>query len=230
MPSSLIPTERSTRAEDLRPYLPRLTLEWLAEEPAPRWRAVDGTLAFVDISGFTSMTERLAQRGKVGAEEVSDILDHSFGELLGISNDDGADLIKWGGDAVLLLFRGQEHALRAARATWHMVRLMRRIGRLKTSVGAVRLRMSVGVHSGKFHFFLVGDLHRELVLTGPGATITARMEGIAEAGEVCVSPATAALLPSSLVGEPKAEGLLLRAAPPGPAAGRAPDPPSARSE
>lgn len=209
-------------AADLRPYLPRLTIEWLAApQPAPRWRAVEGTLAFVDISGFTSMTERLAARGKVGAEEMSDILDRSFGELLAISDADGADLIKWGGDAVLLLFRGPDHALRAARATWGMVRTMRRIGRLKTSVGLVRLRMSVGIHSGRFHFFLVGHLHRELVLTGPAATVTARMEGIAEAGEVVVSPATAELLPAALIGAPKLEGLLLRAAPHGPPAGPA---------
>jgi class 3 adenylate cyclase/tetratricopeptide (TPR) repeat protein len=219
--------EAAPDQELLRPYVPRLTLEWLAEEPAPRWRTVEGTLAFVDISGFTSMTERLAKRGKVGAEEVSDILDAKFGELLALSDAEGADLIKWGGDAVLLLLRGPDHAVRACRAAAGMVRTMRRIGRLRTSVGLVRLRMSVGVNSGLFHFFLVGDLHRELVLTGPAATITARMEGIAEAGEVVVSRRTAALLPPALVGEPKDKGFLLRTVPPGPPSGRAPDPPIA---
>jgi class 3 adenylate cyclase len=185
---------------DLRPYLPRLTLEWLADWPDTRWRSVEGTLAFVDISGFTSMTERLARRGKVGAEEVSDILDACFGDLLAVSDADGADLVKWGGDAVLLLFRGADHALRACRAAAGMRRQMRRIGQLRTSAGQVRLRMSVGIHSGRFHFFLVGDLHRELVLTGPAATTTARMEALAEATEIVISPATAALLPASLVG------------------------------
>ncbi|HEX5451229.1 MAG TPA: adenylate/guanylate cyclase domain-containing protein, partial [Candidatus Limnocylindrales bacterium] len=204
---------------DLRPYLPRLTLEWLADWPDTRWRSVEGTLAFVDISGFTSMTERLARRGKVGAEEVSDILDACFGDLLAVSDADGADLVKWGGDAVLLLFRGADHALRACRAAAGMRRQMRRIGQLRTSAGQVRLRMSVGIHSGRFHFFLVGDLHRELVLTGPAATTTARMEALAEATEIVISPATAALLPASLVGPAKDDGLLLAAAPPGTAAG-----------
>ena len=30
--------------------------------------------------------------------------------------------------------------------------------------------MSVGMHSGQFHFFLVGDSHRELIVTGPAAS------------------------------------------------------------
>jgi hypothetical protein len=60
---------------DLRPFVPRLVVEWLRETPDASYREIDGTLAFVDISGFTKMTERLARHGKVGAEEMNDLLD-----------------------------------------------------------------------------------------------------------------------------------------------------------
>lgn len=50
-------------------------------EAADRHRRIPGTLAFVDISGFTRLTERLARRGKVGAEEMSDLLSATFAEL-----------------------------------------------------------------------------------------------------------------------------------------------------
>ena len=40
----------------------------------------------------------------------------------------------------------------------------------------------LGVHSGSFHFFLVGDSHRELIVTGPAASRTVEMEGTATAG------------------------------------------------
>ena len=43
---------------------------------------MEGTLALVDISGFTKLTERLARAGKVGAEEVSDLLSAVFTDLL----------------------------------------------------------------------------------------------------------------------------------------------------
>jgi len=52
------------RQEALRPYVPRLVVDWLRSAPGEAWRVVDGTLAFVDISGFTKMTERLAARAR----------------------------------------------------------------------------------------------------------------------------------------------------------------------
>jgi len=206
-------TEQSARA--LQPYVPRLAIEWLREQPDERHLAVDGSLAFVDISGFTSLTERLARVGRAGPEELSDILDTTFGALLTATRTDGADLVKWGGDAVLLLFRGDDHAMRAARASYRMQRVLRDVGRTQASAGQVTLRMSVGIHSGRFHFFLVGDpaIHRELIISGPGASVTAEMESIANAGQIVVSDATAALLHPASVGAPASGGRLLRSAP-----------------
>lgn len=200
-------------AEILKPYVPRLTVEWLRETPEARYRAIDGTLAFVDISGFTQLTERLARRGKVGAEEVSDTLQDVFTQLLDVAYDYGAGLLKWGGDALLLLFDGPDHARRACRACGGMQETLGRIGRLRTSGGQVTLRMSVGVHTGQFDFFLVGGSHRELVITGPAATATVDLESSADAGEILVSPAAAACLDAGDLGEPKDGGVLLARAP-----------------
>ena len=199
--------------ERLRPFVPGFVSDWLRDFPADRHRAVEGSLAFVDISGFTRLTERLAARGKAGAEEMSDLLDATFGELLAVAYAYGSWLVKWGGDAVLLLFQDEGHAARACTAAAEMRRTMQRIGALRTSVGQVRLRMSVGVHTGSFDFFLVGSLHHELIITGPAATTTARMEGIAEAGEIVISPATAHLLDPRVLGAAKEDGILLAKSP-----------------
>ena len=201
-------------AERLRPYVAGLAATWCEAMPEVRHRGVSGTLAFVDISGFTTLTERLAAKGKVGAEEMSDLLNEAFATLLKVAYGYGASLVKWGGDAVLLLFEGDDHAAQGCRAALEMQRTMRRIGRLRTSVGVVALKMSVGISSGRFDFFLVGDRHRELVVVGPSATETAVMEQIAEAGEVVVSAATAALLPQGCLGPAKETGWLLRTPPP----------------
>jgi class 3 adenylate cyclase/tetratricopeptide (TPR) repeat protein len=208
-------TMRSTsgRSERLRPYVPRLLIDWLRLRPGDRYQEIEGSLAFVDISGFTTMTERLARKGKVGAEEVSDTLDTCFTELLSVAYDYGAGVVKWGGDAVLLLFMGEEHAPRACRAAAGMQRTIRRIGRLRTSAGLVTLRMSIGIHSGVFDFFLVGDLHRELIITGPGASMTVAMESAADAGEIALSPGTAAALDPRFLGARKGSALLLKGEP-----------------
>lgn len=195
------------------PYVPRLLIDWLRDTPDLRYRSVEGTLAFVDISGFTKMTERLARKGKVGAEEMSDTLNRCFSELLSVAYDYGAGLVKWGGDAVLLLFEGEDHAKRACRGAFEMQRAIRTVGRLKTTAGSVTLRMSVGIHSGAFDFFLVGDLHRELVISGPAATECVTMEQIAEAGEIAISETTASLLDPAVLGARKDAAVLLRRAP-----------------
>jgi class 3 adenylate cyclase/tetratricopeptide (TPR) repeat protein len=211
-------------SDRLRPYVPGFVLEWLRDMPTIRHREVEGTLAFVDISGFTRLTERLAARGKVGAEEMSELLDRTFAELLAVAYARGAWLVKWGGDAVLLLFQDDGHAARAVTAAVEMRRTMDVIGRLETSCGRVRLRVSTGVHSGRFDVFLVGVTHHELVIAGPEATTTALTEAAAAAGEVGVSAATAALLPPGVV-RARADGLLLAVRSPGSPA-LAPRPPA----
>jgi class 3 adenylate cyclase len=71
----------------------------------------------------------------------------------------------------------------------------------------------MGVHSGEFPFFLLGGSHRELVLTGPSFTQVVDMESTADAGEIVISPATAAALPARSVGRPKGPGFLLSGGP-----------------
>jgi class 3 adenylate cyclase/tetratricopeptide (TPR) repeat protein len=199
--------------ERLKPYVPRLVVEWLREAPDVRHRPLEGSMAFVDISGFTQLTEKLARRGKVGAEEVSDTLDAIFTQLLDVAYDYDAGLLKWGGDALLLLFDGQDHAQRCCRAAAGMQETLERIGKLRVGEARVTLRMSVGIHSGAFDFFLVGSSHRELIITGPAASTTVAMESVADAGEIAVSPATAALVGADHVGGRKGDALLLKRAP-----------------
>jgi class 3 adenylate cyclase len=197
----------------LRPFVTGLVLDWLHNTPTTKHKRINGSLAFVDISGFTALTERLAVRGKVGAEEMSGLLNATFASLLGEAYHYGASLVKWGGDAVLLLFEDDDHASLACRASYDMRATMRRIGRLHTSRGFVQLRMSIGIHSGEFDFFLAGTRHKEMLVAGPAATKTARMEQTAEAGEIVVSPETAAAIPAECIGAATGPGLLLRAAP-----------------
>ena len=197
----------------IRPYVPRPVIDWLRDEPDTAYRQVRGTLAFADISGFTTLTERLARRGKVGAEEMGDLLNSTFAQLLVPAYDYGAALIKWGGDAVLLLFDGDGHEARACHAAWEMQRTIRRAGHLRTSAGAVTLRMSVGIHSGALDFFLIGSHHRELIVTGPAATKTTLMEQVAQAGEIVISPETGAAIGRAHTGTSQGLGLLLVSAP-----------------
>ncbi len=165
---------------------------------------------FVDISGFTALSERLARRGRVGAEELTETLSGVFADLLTSAYAAGGSLLKFGGDALLLLFEGDDHPTRAATTAVLMRKALADRGAIKTEGGSIRLRMSVGVHSGEIHFFLVGESHKEFLVTGPAASAVCTMESTALAGQIMVSPTTAAAIPRRLLGDANGPGVLLR--------------------
>src|SRR5688572_30736839 len=191
-------------------FVPRLACEWDLDAPDAPWQVVEGTLCFIDISGFTNLSERLAMRGRIGVEELTDVLNRVFGTMLEIAFARGGTLLKFGGDALLLLFDGPDHPVQGACAAVEMRAALRDATQVPLSVGRVRLRMSVGVHSGRVHLFRVGTSHHELIVTGPAATRTTEMEHAASAGEILISPETAASLPASATRPGPAGGCLLR--------------------
>jgi class 3 adenylate cyclase/tetratricopeptide (TPR) repeat protein len=197
------------RSVSARPYVPRLVLQRLTEAPEERWWSVDGSVVFVDISGFTKLSERLAKHGREGAEQVTDAIEACFSALLAVAYANGGGLVKFGGDALLLLFDGPGHVERAARSAVWMRRMLRDVGRVELPGVKLQLRMSVGMHTGRFDMFLVGGSHRELIVTGPAWTRTVEMEHAAEAGEILASPEALALLPARCIGREKGPGRLL---------------------
>ena len=196
------------RVTDLRRHVPSVALTWDDEVPGALWRVVDGTLVFADISGFTALTERLSKKGRIGAEEIVETLNRVFGGMLDTAALRGADLLKFGGDALLFLFRGEDHATRACDAAVEMRIALREAAAVPTSVGRLKLAMSVGIHSGDVHLFLVGDPTRELLVLGPAATATAEAEKSANAGEIVVTAGTAERLPHGAT-KPRDDGALL---------------------
>ena len=170
---------------------------------------------FVDISGFTKLSERLARRGREGAEQITEAIGKSFEAILHVAYDNGGSLLKFGGDALLIWFDAEGHSARACRATILMRRVLRDVGRIEVPGAKVTLRMTQGVHSGCFHFFAVGASHFEFLPVGPAWSRLVAMEHGADAGEIMVSPETAARLPGRCLGEIKGPGRLLRREPPG---------------
>ena len=195
---------------ELAPYVPELLLRVEEATQSPtHWETI-GTFVFADISGFTRLSEQLAELGKAGAEELTMLLNGTFESLLGVARGEGGDLVKFGGDALFLFFDGDDHAARACRAAAGMRAALAARGAVVTDRGRVRLRISMGVHSGPFLFVVAGDTQRELFVLGEHATTVTDMESAADAGEILISEATAALVPPGWLGERRGGGVLLR--------------------
>ena len=123
----------NTAGDRLEPYLPSLVLDWLSETPDAGHQAVAGSVVFVDISGFTKMSERLARTGKVGAEEVADAIGACFARSLTVAYAEGGGLLKFGGDALLLLFTATATRGAGGRAALGMRRRCATVGRLDSA-------------------------------------------------------------------------------------------------
>ncbi len=194
----------------LAPYLPRLVHEWSTHPEGPRYRVLEGSLVSIDISGFTALAERLSAKGKAGAEELVQRISVVFDRLIEVAERHGGDVLKFRGDALLLFFRGERHARRAAGAASDMQWTIESI-----ESDDVQLRMSAGVHSGECHFFLTERPHRELIVGGPGATRVFELEDLARAGEIVLSEETAAEVEPAWLAEARDGARVMRRLEPG---------------
>jgi class 3 adenylate cyclase len=202
-----------THARKFDPYVPGVLLRRLVTAPVEPVLRQEGTVVFVDLSGFTRLSERMSRKGKEGAENVVETINFCFSVLLSDAYQMGGSLLKFGGDALLVWFEGEGHPLRGCGSAVAMRHTLRRIGRIRTGGSEVVLRMSVGVHSGTYETFLVGGSHREYLIAGPAVSSVVEMEAAASAGQILVSTATARLLPERWTGVACGPGVLLARVP-----------------
>ena len=190
----------------LAPYVPRALLARLARPIDVLAEAVDCTIVFADVSGFTRLSERLARGGKEGAEQLVDVINACFTALLAEAYGRGGSLLKFGGDAMVLLFDDQkgdqQHALRACCSAAEMRRTAAR-GRPDPRRRPQRGASDVGRRAHR----PVPDVRRRRVPSRArdrwrGGDQVVALEAAASAGQILVSPDTARQLPRSSVGAP----------------------------
>ncbi|MCK5642533.1 MAG: adenylate/guanylate cyclase domain-containing protein, partial [Gammaproteobacteria bacterium] len=176
-------------------YIPELIVEQRIVDPHlpdVHGQFHQGTLVFADISGFTTMSEKLSELGKEGAEELNGILNRHFTRMLDITLPHRGAQLKFGGDSMFLLFLGQQHAARAVRCALQMQQAMEEFGQLSTSQGIFRLEMSIGINSGELFAASVGSPRDRLycIFTGREVNRTAKIEAAANAGEILIGCGT----------------------------------------
>lgn len=202
---------------DVVTYLPASIVRAVGEHAAARsaapgeaapdlpWHVeVDGTMVMADLSDFTALSERLARLGEEGAERLTDIINSFFERMLKTASRHGGDTLTFGGDAILLLFDGLEHATRAAVAALEMLRQVERAAAVETDQGKVKIGMSVGAHSDTFVIAGAGlpDERAHLIVLGQGGEQTALAEAQAGRGQLAVSAGCGELLPAGSKFEP----------------------------
>ena len=185
------------------PYTPPGLARALLAAPvlAPFMEAFPAAVLFADISGFTPLTEALAQRGAEGPEEMTRLLNTYFSRLIGAIEAEGGEVVKFSGDAVTALFPATAEpaghaARRALQAAAAMHAFTGEFAAMPTSVGPIALSVKIGIGVGNVLAFRVGGrLERwEYVLAGDPLSQVAEAERAAKSGQTVLSSTISAVL------------------------------------
>ncbi|HVH51764.1 MAG TPA: AAA family ATPase, partial [Gaiellaceae bacterium] len=178
-------------------YIPRDRRRALAAGVDLPTRA-NGAALFVDISGFTPLTEGLAD--ELGSHRASELLTANLNRVFRLLIDElharGGDVIYFSGDAITCWLVGDD-GLRAVAAALAMQDAIARDGVVVTPAGKrFQLQLKAAVTVGAARRAVVGDPDIQLidVLAGSIVDSLAEVEHACERGEVVVGPAAATAL------------------------------------
>jgi len=175
----------------LSTYLPRYLVDAIHKDPTPgkvRGGFHHGAVLFADVSGFTTMSKKLSALGREGAEEITGIVNNYFTSMLEVSEGFGGDLLKFGGDALLIYFDGELGPLRSLMAANAMQSAMERFRALKTSQGMFPLQMKIGIACGSIFIANLGTSEdMDYVILGNTLAKMAQAELNANPGQIVVS-------------------------------------------
>jgi adenylate cyclase len=198
--------------EVLRRILPYVPPYWVRQafgDPehslVGREARIHAAVLFVDISGFTPISEALSQRGPGGVEELSAILDRYFTVMSEPVMALGGEVVKSAGDSLIVLFPvqpdgGDAHLGAALHCSLRMQRAMSEFVQVLTSAGTFPLRMKIGIGEGAIYTTTVGDEEKGMQPVFAGRPIARCMqaEDMAGAGEIVADAALVSRMPGRL--------------------------------
>lgn len=146
----------------LTPYVPQLLIDRLqvgrfgGDQPVAE--QFPGIYLFVDIVGFSQLTNSLMEHGPRGAEELSGILNTYFRRQTTTIFAHGGEVITFAGDAILAFWNAEEDWALASRCAAQCSLALREGAReLKTEIG-VALQQRIATDAGSILLFQVGGV------------------------------------------------------------------------
>lgn len=133
---------------------------------------IDAAIMFCDLRNSTSLEEKL------GRSAYINVLNEFFETVSGIVHDNGGEVLKFIGDAVLAVFPEVDGDTAAARtnAQRTAIEIVEKLGELRRSGTDVHCDCSIGVAYGRVTYGNVGSQERlDFTVIGQAANIAARL-------------------------------------------------------
>ncbi len=154
---------------------------------------MDISVMFVDIAGFTRMSERLA------GDQMGALLERYFSQFLKIIHEFHGEINETAGDGLMVLFKHNPpngHALDAVLSAFQIQRAAASINADAEAQSGEAIRVNIGINSGTAFVglnrftSLSGDRYT-YTATGSTTNIAARVAGLAQGGDIILSEWTA---------------------------------------
>ncbi|HJN74234.1 MAG TPA: AAA family ATPase [Myxococcota bacterium] len=202
--------ETSSTIRTVSSYLSAFHLERLAaRRERPAVEGFHGAVLLVDVIGFTQITQRFSEAGARGAEQLSEILNLSFGSIIDAIDRHGGDILTFAGDAVLAVWPAQGAHLEEV--VMLAVQAGLEIHDIPTHPDQpLKLRASVG--AGKLNAFEVGGLDERWMLVTAGDPVdqVAEADKLCQAGEVMLSTSAWSFVSDRCKGELRRSAVALK--------------------
>lgn len=175
------------------------------DEPLRRSVAGRGAMLLADLSGFTPLTERYAQRGQDGVEELSALLNGFFAALVDATVDAGGEVVSFAGDSTIGVWTDEGTPLDALvrRAASAALDARARVSALLGPDGKP-LVVRFGIGAGNLSIARFGQTGERsaLAVYGPAADDMVEAQLRAAPGDIVIAPGGARAAGATLIGTP----------------------------
>lgn len=165
--------------------------QWILEhmETGERQGSFSAASVFVDLSGFTAITESLMPHGQAGVETLVNVLDALFAPLIQVIYAHGGFITTFAGDALTAVFPAPIPAEQAIAAGWHIQQVIGD-GRQTTPYGDFTFAARVGVAVGEVRWDIVTAENGQRALyyfQGSAIDRCAAAERLAQVGDIVIT-------------------------------------------
>ena len=167
-----------------------------------RWKAgtthgfLRGYTMFIDLSGFTALTESLMERGNEGAERLSHVLNNIFAPMVDLVYRRGGIIPYFAGDAFTAVFPDQGgHALSAEDFLGTARDVLNLFSNKGFTFDEFEIGIKIGLSHGLVEWGIVGDNPMTFYFRGPAIDACAESEMRANQQEIILDKALFKQLP-----------------------------------
>ncbi|MCF8245621.1 MAG: tetratricopeptide repeat protein [Saprospiraceae bacterium] len=154
---------------------------------------------FVDMSGFTRLTETLLKQGNAGAERISNILNAIFEPMVRQVYAQGGFIPYFAGDAFTGIFLVDQCDCDATKLLALAQRQFELLETASANFGEFKIGIKTGLSFGKVEWGIVGDAHKSFFFRGPAIAGSANGQMQAQQQQIIVDQAYADELPQAAI-------------------------------